>query len=96
MPPVTLDSYDPHPFLPFQPDKSQFILPPSKPSAPPPSAAISKPTPKNILAAARTGDLDSVKAFCENGDTEMADNMGEVMRLSTRTVLMVLDRFVEG
>jgi len=77
MPPVTLDSYDPHPVLPFQPDKSLFIVAPVKLPSPPPSVPLKHP-PKNILAAARTGDLDSLKAFCQGGQTEMADSMGEV------------------
>ena len=77
MPPVTLDSYDPHPVLPFQPDKSLFIVPPVKPPALAPCTPP-KPTPKNILSAARTGHLDSLRAFCQEGQTEMADNMGEV------------------
>jgi hypothetical protein len=87
MPPVTLTSLAPHPYLPFQPTKSQFIIPPpaldtqdTVPAPTPNSSAdaASSPPPKNILAAAKAGNLEWVKRYSAAGQTEMADNMDEV------------------
>jgi hypothetical protein len=76
--PVTLGSFAPHPYLPFQPHKSQFIILPSQAESvqqPPP---MSDSPPKNILAAAKSGDLEWVKRYSEAGQTELVDRMGEV------------------
>ena len=86
MPPVTLTSLAPHPYLPLQPSKSQFIIPPPSAAttqAPPRPAAdysgrSSSARPKNILAAAKAGNLEWVERYSAAGQTEMADNMGEV------------------
>ena len=86
MPPVTLTSLAPHPYLPLQPSKSQFIIPPPSAAtaqAPPRPAAdysggSSSSQPKNILAAAKVGNLEWVERYSAAGQTEMADNMGEV------------------
>jgi hypothetical protein len=88
MPPVTLTSLAPHPYLPLQPARSQFIIPPpaldtqETVQAPTPGssadATSSSPPPKNILAAAKAGNLEWVKRYSAAGQTEMADNMGEV------------------
>lgn len=80
MPPVTLDSYAPHPYLPLQPDKSQFIIHPKQPfeSAQPLTSDMKSQPPKNILVAAKSGSLEWVKQYSESGQTELADSMGEV------------------
>jgi len=89
MPPVTLTSLAPHPYLPFQPHKSQFIITPpalhtkDTVQAPAPGnnssgEGTSSPPPKNILAAAKAGNLEWVQRYSAAGQTEMADNMGEV------------------
>src|SRR5271154_2958480 len=89
MPPVTLTSLAPHPYLPLEPAKSQFIIPPpaldtqETVQAPTPNSGAdptssSSPPPKNILAAAKAGNLEWVKRYSAAGQTEMADNMGEV------------------
>ena len=86
MPPVTLKSLAPHPYLPFQPSKSQFIIPPQDATshAPPGLSTSDKRgeatfgMPKNILAAAKAGNLEWIKRYSAAGQTEMADNMGEV------------------
>ena len=85
MPPVTLTSLTPHPYLPFEPSKSQFIIPPPAQEdtvrAPAPDSiegATSTPSPKNILAATKAGNLEWVKRYSAAGQTEMTDNMGEV------------------
>jgi hypothetical protein len=72
MPPVTLDSLTPHPYLPFQPDRAQFIIQPNEPEV------VQPPPPKDILAAAKSGSLEWVKSYSDLGQTEMADSMGEV------------------
>jgi len=90
MPPVTLDSSAPHPYLPFQPDPAQFILPPKdsqstsiiEPQSP--ENVVASPQlqgPKDILVAARLGDLKWVKRYCKQGQADLADNMGEVITL---------------
>jgi hypothetical protein len=48
-----------------------------------PSAGVSteeasRMRPKDILAAARAGDLESVKRYCAEGQTEVTDSTGEV------------------
>jgi hypothetical protein len=78
MPPVTLDSTSPHPFLPFQPDRSQFIIHPEEPETAQPPVSAPSPGPKDILAAAKSGSLEWVKKYCDASQTEMADGMGEV------------------
>jgi len=94
MPPVTLTSPAPHPYLPFQPSKSQFIIAPSpvqetlvgQHTVSQTLPALSKtgdgdmatPKPKNILAAAKAGNLEWVERYSAAGQTEIADNMGEV------------------
>ena len=90
MPPVTLTSLAPHPYLPLEPAKSQFIIPPpaldtqetvqapTPNSSADPTSSSSSPPPKNILAAAKAGNLEWVKRYSAAGQTEMADNMGEV------------------
>jgi len=95
MPPVTLDSSAPHPYLPFQPDPKQFIIPPkddqeSTSVIPPqsPENVVTSPqpqAPKDILVAARLGDLLWVKRYCQQGQSDMADNMGEVIGLLVYT-----------
>jgi len=83
MPPVTLTSFEPHPFLPLQPDPSQFILQPdgqvpasrTARGAPP---STTQRIPKDILAAAKSGNLEWVQRYCLAGQTEMADSLGEV------------------
>ena len=79
MPPVTLDSFTPHPHLPLQPDKSQFIIQPNEhESRRPPSLTTKAQTPKNILSAAKAGHLEWVKHYATAGQTELLDSMGEV------------------
>ena len=78
MPPVTLDSLTPHPYLPLQPHRAQFIIPPEQPESVQ-SPLTNTKGPKNILIAAKSGALDSVKQYANAGQTEMADNMGEVL-----------------
>ena len=79
MPPVTLDSFTPHPYLPLQPDKSQFIIQPNEQEYHQPlSLATKAQTPKNILSAAKTGHLEWVKHYATAGQTELSDSMGEV------------------
>ena len=84
MPPVTLDSSTPHPYLPHQPDKSQFIVQPKEPQSRqlPVSLAATAQTPEDILSAAKLGHLEWVKHYATAGQTELLDSMGEVM-LST-------------
>lgn len=74
MPPVTLDSFTPHPYLPLQPDKSQFIIQPKKPTSIQPKI----PTPKDILSAVKCGSLEWIKRYSSAGQTELKDSMGEV------------------
>jgi hypothetical protein len=87
MPPVTLNSLQPHPYLPFQPHKSQFIIQP-KPSETVLSHTRSSTTqiPKNILAASKAGDLEWVKRYSEAGETDLADSMGEVLLFNTNSL----------
>ena len=79
MPPVTLDSVTPHPYLPLQPDKSQFIIQPKEPYCLPQSVNKTNQEPKNILTAAKGGQLEWVSRYSEAGQTELADSMGEVI-----------------
>jgi hypothetical protein len=72
MPPVTLDSLEPHPYLPFQPDRRQFIILPEVGEG----SAVAGP--KDILVAAKSGALAWVKRFVAMGQTELQDSMGEV------------------
>jgi hypothetical protein len=78
MPPVTLDSTSPHPFLPFQPDRSQFIIRPEEPETGQLTVSAPSPGPKDILVAAKLGSLEWVKKYCDAGQADMADGMGEV------------------
>lgn len=80
MPPVTLDSLAPHPYLPLQPDSSQFIIPPKQQGTVSTSTLVSKSPldPKDILAAAKSGSLKWIKHYCVAGQTELADGLGEV------------------
>jgi hypothetical protein len=79
MPPVSLDSLTPHPYLPLQPDGSQFIIPPKAlQSTVPASATKSGQEPKDILAAAKSGSLKWIKDYCTAGQTELTDSLGEV------------------
>jgi hypothetical protein len=94
MPPVTLDSFTPHPYLPLQPDKSQFIIQPKKPDSSQPKI----PVPKDILAAAKGGNLEWVKRYSTAGQAEWKDGMGEV--LASFAVIIkadnTLDRLTES
>ena len=79
--PVTVDALAPHPLIPFQPDASQVLLQPTSSKAlgaPLFTEEHASPKPRNILAAARCGDLEWVRRYAETGQTDMADNMGEV------------------
>ena len=79
MPAVSLDSLTPHPYLPLQPDSSQFIISPKAfQGTVPTSAPKSGLEPKDILAAAKSGSLKWIKHYCGAGQTELADSLGEV------------------
>ena len=83
MPPVTLSSFEPHPLLPLQPDRAQFILQPGGqvPASDPPPATPRRTAlqePKDILAAAKSGNLEWVQRFSLAGQTERMDSLGEV------------------
>ena len=96
MPPVTLDSFTPHPHLPLQPDKSQFIIQPTEPeSRQPLSVATKDHTPKNILSAVKAGHLEWVKHYATAGQTELLDSMGEVT-LSASRELISLECLIES
>ena len=83
MPPVTLSSFEPHPLLPLQPDRAQFILlPHGQVPASRPTPVVPRPTtqhePKDILSAAKSGNLEWVQRYCLAGQTELVDSLGEV------------------